>query len=518
MIFSAKKNTFLFLAFSVMLFQKTQAQFYNLPNDYSFSLLSEQKLAAPDSSVHSGIKPYILFFSKKYEHVADTHHLFKYIVDDALLDIVFNTHVIKLEPKSEKFKLHIDPLLNLEVGKDLANSKSGRLYTNTRGLIASGSIGDRVYFETMFAENQSVFPYYLANQSRAGSVVPGQGRWKQFKNVGFDYAFSSGFVSIQASKNLNLQFGHGKQKIGNGYRSLLLSDNSFNYPYARITQQWFKGRVQYSNIYAVFMNLVPASLKVNPNAERLYQKKAASFQYVSINATKRINLGFFQGLIWQAGDTRNQQHLSWQYFNPLIYSNLGSYSLNYKNNLLVGVDLKIKLSSKVNLYGQAMLDGLAKVDTISNGVGFQAGLNYFDVFGLPNLFFQAEFNKVSKTAYQNPSQGWSDQSYTHYNQNIAYTLGNGNELIFIGDYKYKRFFVNGKYNYQDVFYSAGGHYYTNIVTARLGYLINPAYNLNISLGMIYRKQNFSNFRDLNNETNYIFVALKTSLYNLYYDF
>jgi hypothetical protein len=165
-----------------------------------------------------------------------------------------------------------------------------------------------------------------------------------------------------------------------------------------------------------------------------------------------------------------------------------------------------------------MLDGLSNTDTISNGAGFQAGLNYFDVFGLPNLFFQAEFNKVSKTDDQNPSQGWSDQSYTHYNQNIAYTPGNGNELIFIGDYKYKRFFVNGKYNYQDVFYSAGGHYYTNIVTARLGYLINPAYNLNISLGMIYRKQNFSNFRDLNNETNYIFLALKTSLYNLYYDF
>ena len=31
---------------------------------------------------------------------------------------------------------------------------------------------------------------------------------------GFDYAFASGFVSLQGAKNLNIQFGHGKQKIG----------------------------------------------------------------------------------------------------------------------------------------------------------------------------------------------------------------------------------------------------------------------------------------------------------------
>ena len=514
----AKKNTFILLAACLLLCQTLNSQFYNLPSDYSFSLLTEKQLATKDSSIHSGIKPYIHFFSKKYVHVEDSQRLFKYVVDDPLLDIVFYKHLIRVEPKNEKFKLRLDPILNIEAGADYAKNYNTRLYTNTRGLIGSGYIGDKIYFETMFAENQSVFPTYIANQVKTSLVVPGQGRWKAFKATGYDYAFSSGFVSIQALKNLNIQVGHGKQKIGNGYRSLLLSDNSFNYPYARITQQWFKGRVQYNNIYAVLMNLVPASVKFNPYSERLFQKKAVSFQYLSVNVTKSFNLGFFQGLIWQAGDERNRQHLDWQYFNPVIYTNSTSYGLDNKNNILVGGDLKVKLANKLNFYGQVMLDGFNHIDSIGNGFGYQAGINYFDALSIKNLFFQAEYNNVSKSSYLNPSGALTDQSYSHYNQTLAYTPGNGQELILIADYKRKRFFYNVKYNYQNVFYQPGGSYYNSIVSAKFGYVINPAYNLNITVGMIYRSQNFSIFRALNNETNYVYVGFKTSLYNLYYDF
>ncbi|MBL7931222.1 MAG: hypothetical protein JNL60_04955 [Bacteroidia bacterium] len=496
----------------------SKAQFYNLPNDYSFSLLTERGLNVPDSSIHSGIKPYIPFFSKKYLHVADSHKVFKFIVDDPAIDEVFYKHFLRVEPKKEKFKLYIDPILNLEVGKNLSDTVSKMLYSNTRGLIASGVIGDRVYFETMFAESQSVFPNYIADAARASQVVPGQGRWKTFKTSGFDYAFSSGFVSIQALKKLNIQVGHGKQKIGNGYRSLLLSDNSFNYPFARVTQSWFKGRVQYSNIYAVLMNLVPAAKIINPNTERLFQKKAASFQYLSVNVTKRFNLGFFQALIWQAGDDKNRQHLDWQYFNPVIYTNLASYGLHNKNNILIGCDAKVKLSRSFSLYGQFMGDNLSSRDSTDVTYGYQLGVNYFDAFGFKNLFMQIEFNDVKAGSYINPKGAVSDQSYSHYNQNLAYTPGNGQEMVVIGDYKKNRFSANARYHYQWVEMFGGTYSQISIINAKIGYLINPSYNLNISLGILYRTQNFSTFSSLDNQTNYIYVGLKTSIYNLYYDF
>lgn len=497
---------------------KVSAQFYNLPNDYSFSLLTEKQLATKDSSVHSGIKPYIHFFSDKYLHVADTHKLFKFITDDPVLDVVFVKHVITVKPHNQNFKFTLDPVLDVNIGNDYFDSLKTQTSTNTRGFIACGYIGQKFYFETMFAESQSIFPGYISDIVKANSIVPGQGRYKTFKNTGFDYAFSSGFVSYQPFKNFNVQFGHGKQKIGNGYRSLLLSDNAFNYPYARFTQQWFKGRLQYTNIYASFMNLVAASTTPIPNAERLFQKKAAAFQYLSLNISKYLNVGFFQGMIWQSGDGRNRQHLDLYYFNPLIYSNLGKYKLNNKNNLLIGSDIKIKLTNKINLYGQFMADDLSNTKKTGNGIGYQAGFNYFDALGLRNLFFQAEYNYASEASYVSPIGSLTNQSYSHYQQNIAYTLGYGQELLGIVDYKWRRWNANIKYNYQMVPLNNQKIYDNQLINLKVGYLINPSYNLNLALGYTYRNQNFSNFKSLNNQTNYIYLALKTSFYNLYYDF
>lgn len=527
---NCKLKIIAFVCFGVF---HAKAQFYNLPQEYFFSLSTQKNLAARDSSIHGGIQPYIPFFSKKYEVELDSNASQNKIVNSFI-----HKHFFRVEPEDKKFYLHLDPLLNLEYGKDFQDTSSQKLYTNTRGFIANGGVGNKVYFETMLAENQSLFPDYIAIAAKNSSVVPGQGRWKTFKKTGFDYAFSSGFVSVQAFKNVNIQVGHGKQKIGHGYRSLLLSDNAFNYPYARITQQWFKGRLQYTNIYAVLMNLVPASKKTNPNVERLWQKKAASFQYLSINPTKWLNLGFFQGLIWQPADERNKQHLTWQYFNPVIYTNLMEYGLNNRNNILIGADLKIKLTNKFNVYGQVMLDGLKDTSLFlsGNGYGGQAGFSYFDAFGIKNLFLQMEYDEM----YIAPFIPWTPgrvppEFYTHYEQNLAYTIFpftqniqwyglHVQEIILIANYKWKRFFVNAKYNYRSLspLTSASFPYDASIINAKIGYIINPAYNLNISLGMNYRigyNRNPAISQSLQAEkTNYIYIALRTNLYNLYYDF
>lgn len=352
------------------------AQFYNLPNDYFFNTFSQRRLARIDSQqIHAGIQPYIPFFNKKYEFVSDSFRVFKYITNDKLLDKVFFDHLIHIKSKTGKYEFKVDPLLNIELGRanyDTANSQ--RISTNTRGFIASGTIGKDFYFETMFAENQSYFPYYISNFARQTRVIPGQGRYKAFKTTGYDYAFSSGFISYQPFKRLNIQLGHGKQKVGSGYRSLLLSDNAFNYPYVRITSEWFKGRLQYTNIYAVFMNLTTGGAKTPPHTENLFQKKAASFQYLSFNAGKRINIGLFQGMIWNAADSMNRQHLDWQYFNPVIFTNLGFYGLNNKNNIVVGANANAKITNQISVYGQFMGDDFSGVSKLGNAFGYQVGV------------------------------------------------------------------------------------------------------------------------------------------------
>lgn len=433
-------------------------------------------------------------------------------------DVLFHKHFIDVNKHEDKFQLKIDPIINIEGGRDLQDKTGKNLYTNTRGIIGAGKIGEKFYFETLFAENQSVFPFYLSAATATTQVVPGQGRWKNFKQNGYDYAFSSGFISFQPIQQLNIQVGQGKQKIGYGYRSLLLSDNAFNYPYLRITQQWLKGKLQYSNIYAVLMNLVSASSHINPNTERLYQKKCAAFQYLSWNPSKWLNLGLFQGMIWQAGDQHNKQNLDWRYFNPVLFSNLGFFGLDNSNNILTGADFRIKLSDQLNVYGQYMLDHLKITSKETDQFGLQLGLNYFKAFGLKGLRLQAEYNHVSKQAYLKPSASLSDQSYSHYDQTLAYTPLEGTEMMGTLSYQYKRFFVAGRAQMQSHLQNQSTQNTIQILNGRAGVIINPSYQLQLCGGLLVRTQNFHNFKALNNQVSYVYISIRTSLYNFYYDF
>lgn len=501
-------------------FQPLQAQFYNLPNDYFFNQLTYRELARIDSQqVHAAIQPYIPFFGKRYEYVADTFRIFKYVKNDPLLDKVFFDHLIHIRSKTNAYEFKVDPLLNVELGRDYTDTTSYlNTFTNTRGFVASGSIGSRFYFESLFSENQSLFPHYVSHLARQTGVVPGQGRHKAFKTTGFDYAFSSGFVSYQPIRQVNIQVGHGKQKIGNGYRSLLLSDNAFNYPYLRVTSEWLKGRLQYTNIYAVLMNLETGGAKTPPHTEPLFQKKAASFQYLSFNASKRMSIGLFQGMIWNAADSLNRQHLDWQYFNPVIFTNLAYYGLDNRNNMLIGADLNVKLTSHLSVYGQFMADDFSNKTTLGNAFGYQVGFRYFDAFKVRNLMLQAEYNDVAEGSYNSPFGTSSNQSYSHYNQNLAFTPGYGRELVVLADYKIKRFFANAKANFQYLTLNNDELYHNTLGRLQLGYTINQAYNFNVSLGYNYRYQDFLTFSASTNATSFYSISLKTNLYNTYYDF
>ena len=79
-----------------------------------------------------------------------------------------------------------------------------------------------------------------------------------------------------------IQFGHGKHFIGDGYRSLLLSDNAFNYPFLRIQTSFW--RVQYTNLYAEMQDINYFENNGIDNYDQMgYAKKYMSSHYLSTN-------------------------------------------------------------------------------------------------------------------------------------------------------------------------------------------------------------------------------------------
>lgn len=459
-----------------------------------------------------------------------------------------------VKDSADKFYLTIDPLFNLEAGTDLYDSTAEKLYKNTRGFILRGSIGEKFAFESSFYENQSTFAKYIDQYISSTdelfpslsnyeyNVIPGQGRSKKFKANGYDYAMASGYVSYSPCTFINLQLGHGKQFVGDGYRSLLLSDNAFNYPYARITTTY--KTIQYTNLYTSFMNLTNGGYQMAQGIERLFQKKIGSFQLLSVSLWKHLNLALFQGMIWEAADSTNRQHVNFNTFNPLIGVNALTYGLHHKNNVVAGATLKLKISRSVCLYGQYVLDDIKASDGKKNELnksGYQAGFYYFDVFTIKNLILQGEYNTIKPYTYaaENP-----EQSYSHYNQALAHPLGaNFNEAIAILNYRIKDFFTEFKFNYvkkgnDDIFFNFGGNIFrgdarllppggANKKTTQgiktvlmyqdvhIGYLINPVTNLNIVIGLSNRSEQA---QGKTTYTQIVYVGLRTSLANFYYDF
>ena len=519
----------------------------NIPLNRDYFYRTEANTLPKDSvATHITFKPVVERQSPAVSDPKSLHEFSGYRVckSGKLRKKLFNESLIIVTDSSTQFRLAIDPLFNLEAGKsNQPREDSFLLYRNTRGLLVRGEIGKAFSFESSFYENQAVYTGYISEFVDSLGVAPGQGRVKKFKSNGYDFAMSSGYISYSPSKHLNLQFGHGKHFVGDGYRSLLLSDNAFNYPYVRITSTFNK--FQYTNLYTVFMNLSDGGVITPPYTERLFQKKAGAFQMLSYIPHKRIHLGLFQGMIWEASDNKNRHHLNAWYFNPVIGLSAIPYGLDTKNNILLGATLKAKITKYVYAYSQLMLDEIAQdrmKGALSNKTGWQAGFKAFNLFTLKDLYFQAEYNSVRPYAY---SQRRPEQSYTHYNQPLAHPLGaNFNEAVGILGYRFTRVFAEIKINYAQAGKDSAGYNFGNDPLAsnnfsyygvsstvneqlqgsrttitnkdlRVGVILNPATNMNLVFGIT--------LRDLENaagtlNTKYYYVALRTSLSNIYYDF
>lgn len=504
----------------ILLASLLQGQSLLFPGDYFFETKRQcAALSDTNSVTHTSLQPYVYDLPgtdtlKKLKPGADK--FFDLVFYRNLVEV---RHIDRSSGYDRKFNLNIAPILNLTYGKDQFDTTGSSVQTNTRGLWISGQMGKKLIFETAFLENQSFMPMYMRDYINATGVVPGQGRVKAFKKTGYDYASAYGILHYQATKNFYIRLGHGKQKIGNGYRSLLLSDNSFNYPYVQFTASFFKNKLQYSQTYALLMNLTAGGTKTPPNTERIFQKKAATFQHLSWRATNFLNVYAFQGMIWKATDSSNLMHLDPLYANPVIFTNLIKYGFNKQNHSIVGGGFQLKVYKTLFFYHQSVYDG-KYTEYSSNGDsakktswGMQNGLKYYDMLGVKGLFLQAEANNFTGQPYVNAK--YPAQDYSHYNQLLTTPALLPNEFMAMASYYYKRFFVQVKENYFTDNHSKSTISYLDM---KAGYMINPAYNLTISAGLISRTYNYATSGVKDAMTQILYISLRTSIYNLYYDF
>jgi hypothetical protein len=313
--------------------------------------------------------------------------------------------------ESPEFTLRVNPVIGLQAGKD--NETDGLRYINSRGVQVEGSLDEKLGFYTFLTDNQIKLPGYVNNRIVRDTIVPHEGYWKTFGKGGYDFFSARGYINYAATKHISVMLGHDRHFIGNGFRSLILSDYSAPYFFLKLqTQVW---KLQYTNLYAELT-------ADHEQRDQLYPKKYMALHHLSLNILPNLNVGVFESTIFG----RSKGRFELQYLNPLIFYRAVEQGLGSEDNAILGADAKWNILNRVQLYGQLVLDEFL-ISELRAGNGWwgnkyalQGGAKYIDAFGVSNLDLQGELNYVRPFTYSH-EQPYTN--YQHYQQPLAHPMG-----------------------------------------------------------------------------------------------
>lgn len=531
----------------------TDAQVQYQPYSYQFYQKLNDSVYSSKSGFHSSIKPYLAdapTLSYKYnslmnygtDSVGSHSWVHRKLFDEHLIDI-----------KNNEYTFYADYLPDLVLGRDFSDSRT--TWINTRGYQIGATIGKKFSFYSSGYENQAVFANYLDTYINQTGIVTGQAYDRKFgSSKTKDWSYVTALVSYTPNKYLNIAAGHDKNFIGDGYRSMLLSDYSSPSSFLKLTGNL--GNVTYMVMWSYMQD--PRAPKLSYEVGN--RKKWGVFHYLDWNVTKRLSLGFFDSVIWaDADDQGHKRGFDFTYGNPIIFLRPIEADNGSPDNALIGFNGKYEISDHVTAYAQFALDEFEAKNLFSgngssrNKYGWQIGLRGADIFNVKRLNYLLEYNGAKPYTY---SQATSIINYANNGEPLAHPFGaNFKEVIALLNYSYKRFDFSGQLNYghygldvnglnwgKDLFQSylkparydgppeefgtrgsstTTGNYIaqgltTNMYYAegKVAYLLNPKYNLRIEIGGLYRKETNNAFSD---RTTMFTIGLRSSFRNLYQD-
>ena len=334
--------------------------------------------------------------------------------------------------KTKDLYLVINPVLNVmatsEHDNPVVKGAPTSLLYNSHDFELRAWIGKKIGIYTAVNDNQERMPSYLYNYSVKNNneiAVPGAGYFllPANRSGNFDYLQATGYIDFAAIKDhLNVTFGNGKHFIGDGISSLFLSDFSSNTPYLQLRARLWK-----LNYECLYLELTQQYNKLA--GDGLYNHKYATMHFITYNAARWLNLGFFEGVVF---DRNNSYELS--YLNPVALT-IASNGFNGEGDKsIIGFSAKVIAAKHFQFYGQLMLNEFDSKQFFGhpswygNKYGLQGGVKYFDALGIKNFDLQAEVDMVRPYTYTAKD---TLANYTNYNQPLADPLGAG-FIKFIG--------------------------------------------------------------------------------------
>ena len=527
------KKSLIITAFLALAFQVGKAQSVLLPYSYQLDQKFNSSIYSINNSFHTALKPFLIdsTLQPKYNEIMSRG------VDSSRKTWVarklFNEHLFDV--KTKDFTFYADFLPDLQAGRDFNGNVNTSL--NTRGYQLGGTIGDKFFFYSSGFENSGKFPVYYDNVINAIDLIPGQSYDRSFGKTAKDWSYATAIVSYTPIKQLNIVMGTDKTFIGDGYRSLLLSDFSPNYPLLRLTANL--GKVQYMIMWT-YMEDQKAKRFDSFGSQR---RKWGGFHYLDWNITNRLSLGYFNAVIAQEADDAGHFHgFDANFLDPVIYSNSLNSSSSQPDKILTGFTGKYKVFDKTALYTQLLIDQFNAGSFFSGGAnnntnGFQIGLRGADLAGVSNFNYLVEYNTVRPYTY---ASAQPIANYSNYDAPLGDPFGaNFHELLGILNYSIGRFDFMGELDYVKYGADIGNvNYGMNIMEpyvpssatvytgqglvnrvyfgeGTISYLINPKTNLRFEAGALLRDDKTA--AGSSQKTVWLTFGLRSTFRQIYHD-
>jgi hypothetical protein len=522
------------------------SSFVSIPLSHEIYNRFDREINLIGTNAHTAQRPFTYQDVKPYYDFKTENQKLAYNKKSWLGRKLLDEHLATVS--GENYWFAVDFGVDLQLGRDTGSDLN--TYNNTRIGYIQGGIGKKLTYYGAIFESQGRFADYfnrfaLSRNPADGypAVVPGRGVAKGFGDNGFDYPVTEGYINYRFNENFNLQVGNYRNFIGDGYRSLFLSDNASPTPYVKLDAKFWK--LKYTNIYMQARNtnfLTPGDA---------YSTKFIALHHLSLNVSKRLNIGLFEAAIW---NNEAERGFDISYLNPLLFYQMVEFSTGTDSGkVMVGLNYKYKFTDNFYSYGQLLIDELSVDDvfggnqSFKNKFGVQLGLKYFDAFKVKDLDFQVEYNQVRPYTYSHFQQV---TNYAHVGQSLAHLWGtNFREAIAIARYRKDRWYGHFKFIYglrgfepnadnipfygsnlfgteRNIFSETGveigqgNKANSTFSELELGFVVNPAANLKLYMNVINRDFSIEtqNERNFNNNTFWINFGFRADLFNWYFDY
>jgi len=245
-------------------------------------------------------------------------------------------------------------------------------------------------------------------------VLPYCGKWFSQSEKIYFFPAITGSINYKPGNHFLFQAGYDRNFVGNGYRSVLLSENSAPYPFVKINfQSW---RVNYFIMWAY----------LNDISDNGFTDKYGVFHYLDINLTRRLSIGFYESVIWWGSDANTVRGIDPAYLNPVIFFRPIEYSIHSPDNANIGGNASLRLGKRSYLYGQLYLDDLMVKELLKNSgwwgnkYAMQFGFRTSKAYGEHQVSLLTEINMARPYTYSHTS---TTLNYGTLYGSLAHPLG-----------------------------------------------------------------------------------------------